>query len=187
MGRTRSERGNKLPVWNNLPENFPERRKAGSRGVLSSAAVGRVGKPENSLPGSRLKTNQRLLEGQGVLNRGKAHEKGAFFKTHLTNIDEESEESDEEEVLHEGVDQEGVPAVGGGNLMGPLLSPGQSLVLTQLMRENKRWTCTSCCKSIFSENNVRREKLKPATCKVVVERVFSDEDIKKRLTNVEIH
>lgn len=80
MGRTRSERGNKLPVWNNLPENFPERRKAGSRGVLSSAAVGRVGKPEKSLPGSRLKTNQRLLEGQGVLNRGKAHEKGAFFK-----------------------------------------------------------------------------------------------------------
>ena len=87
----------------------------------------------------------------------------------MTNIDEESEESGEEEVLHEEVDQEGVPAVGGVNLMGPLLSPGQSLVLTQrgklysqeerspkvkmdlekLMRENKRWTCTSCCKSIF--------------------------------------
>ena len=138
----------------------------------------------------------------------------------MTNIDEESEESGEEEVLHEEVDQEGVPAVGGVNLMGPLLSPGQSLVLTQrgklysqeerspkmkmdlekLMRENKRWTCTSCCKSIFSEAAAaahlqqakimfvgRRMKLKPATCKVVVERVFSDEDIKKRLTNVEIH
>ena len=58
--------------------------------------------------------------------------------------------------------------------------------LHQLLQVHfQRGSCSSPLAA--GENNVRREKLKPATCKVVVERVFSDEDIKKRLTNVEIH
>ena len=75
--------------------------------------------------------------------------------------------------------------------------------LANKMRLKMRWTCISCSKSIFSKATVadhlkqaeitfgsnRRMQFKPASCKVVAERVFSEEDILRKIETmkVEIH
>ena len=90
----------------------------------------------------------------------------------------------------------------GGKLI-PLV-PKKKMDLEEMakkMRVKVKWTCVTCAKYITSEQGVRehvkqaqicfgrrnRMQFKSATCKVVSERVFSEEDIKKRMTEVEIH
>ena len=83
----------------------------------------------------------------------------------------------------------------GGNLIP--LAPKKKIDLEELERQMKtklKWTCVRCVKFLPSEQAVqehlkqaqisivgRRMHFKPATCKLVTERVYTDEQIMKRI------
>ena len=83
----------------------------------------------------------------------------------------------------------------GGNLIP--LAPKKKIDLEELARKMKtkvKWTCVRCVKFLPSEQAVqehlkqaqisivgRRMHFKPATCKLVTERVYTDEQIMKRI------
>ena len=167
-------------------------RTGNGRARKTSAAVGRVKKSAKSLPSSlllgglapRLKKNQRLFEGIGVLNRGKAVEKVAFSKACLADFENEKlmcEENGKEEVLEEAAVKH-VEAGGSANLMRPIMAPGESVVLKRSgqftplpeqrnpkikmdleelatkMREKMKWNCETCSVFLQTEAAVRNHK-----------------------------
>ena len=189
MGRTGSGRvtKTKMPVWNGscLPENLPTQRLSRRRrvestgGLLSSGRVQKCAKPLSGrqIPGGlapRLKQNQSLFEGLGVLNRGKAKKKVGLSNFDIEKLMESEDEDEEEEVMTSSqVKTEHAEAGGKANLMGPLISsPGETLLLTEggklipqrspkmnviveeEMRSKVKWNCLSCVKFLQNEKAV---------------------------------
>ena len=201
MGRTRSERlKSKLPDQNapKLGERATKRGKAtaGSsslRGLLSSASGGKVDKSVKSKPGIHLpgdKISPRLFEGSKVLNRGKVREEvtGANLMGQILTSKGES-----------------MVLTGDGKfqVVQEQRSPQTKMDLEELtrrLREKVKYNCLTCIKFMQSETAAKehqakqvemcfvgqagrrqRMQLKPTACKVVKERVFSDEEIRRKV------
>ena len=187
-----------------LPERPTKRGKGSSslRGLLSSASGGKVDKSVKSKPGIHLPGGQlspRLFEGSKVLNRGKVRE-----EVTLRNAEKLLESGCGTNLMGQILTNRGERMIlTRDGKFQQQRSPQTKMDLEELtrrLREKVKYNCLTCIKFMQSEEAAKehqakqvemcfvgqagrrqRMQLKPTACKVIKERVFSDEEIRRKV------